>query len=133
MIRNVQKNDYDKGFFELLQQLTNSPKPPTNILSDNDEVYIIEDVFTHKIIASGKLLIEQKYTHNLGKVGHIEEVVVDSNYRGLGFGELVVNHMIQRASKEGCYKVILNCTPGLVGYYQKCGLQQTGVQMSIYF
>ena len=48
-------------------------------LKENGDHYIIvaEDHQTAKILACGTLLIEQKFIHNGGKVGHIEDIVVD--------------------------------------------------------
>lgn len=39
-----------------------------------------------RIIAAATLLLEHKFIRNCGTAGHIEDVVVDSTYRGLKLG-----------------------------------------------
>jgi glucosamine-phosphate N-acetyltransferase len=39
-----------------------------------------------RIIAAGTLLLEHKFIRGCGTAGHIEDVVVDSSYRGLRLG-----------------------------------------------
>jgi glucosamine-phosphate N-acetyltransferase len=37
------------------------------------------------------------------------------------------------AKEIGCYKVILDCSPENEGFYQKCGYEKAGTEMSLYF
>lgn len=37
------------------------------------------------------------------------------------------------AKEIGCYKVILDCSEGNVGFYERCGLVRKEVQMVKYF
>jgi len=47
----------------------------------------------NKIVGSITLIIEQKFIYNLGKIGHIEDVFVDNNYRNKGIGsDLIKMH-----------------------------------------
>jgi GNAT superfamily N-acetyltransferase len=45
------------------------------------------DLDKNKIIATATLLVELKFIRSCGKCGHIEDVVVDSTYRGLRLGK----------------------------------------------
>lgn len=138
-IRSLSIKDYSKNYMALLNQLS-----PTTIskqdyiqfcnlifFSTNHFVQVVE--LHNCIVASGTLFIERKLIHNFGKVGHIEDIVVDSQHRHLGIGKQMINHLVKLAEKEGCYKVILNCKDSLVNFYKKCGFQFTNEQMSIYF
>ena len=87
-----------------------------------------------KIIATGSLIIDYKFMHNLSCMAHIEDVVVDKEYRGKGYGKYVINELKDIARKEfKCYKVILDCHYNNIGFYEKCGFEQKQVQMSAYF
>ncbi|KAJ4818144.1 Glucosamine 6-phosphate N-acetyltransferase [Rhynchospora pubera] len=136
-------SDYDKGFVRLLCQLTLCPslsKPQFQAcfadlatLGDNHYVGVIEDPISGCILASGSVLIERKFIRGGGKVGHIEDVVVDKAARRIQLGQRIVDHLVHYAKTVGCYKVILDCKPDLREFYKKCGFVESNVQMALYF
>lgn len=85
------------------------------------------------IIGSGTCYLEPKIIHNFMNVGHIEDIVVDANFRGKGIVHNILNHLKNYAVSNNCYKVILDCHPDLVKVYSKSNYTQKGVQMAIYF
>jgi len=140
IIRNLEPQDFYKEYLELLAQLTTTPAISTfqffqfmSHLNLNHQVLVIEDIHTKKIIGTGTILIEHKLIHGLGKVAHIEDIVTDSKFRGLGLGKYLIDQLVVIAQKEGCYKVILDCGEHNIGFYAKCGFDKKGVQMSKYF
>jgi glucosamine-phosphate N-acetyltransferase len=92
-------------------------------------IWVYED--SGQIIGTISLLIEQKFIHNGGKVGHIEDLVVDAQYRGKGIGQQLCEKVIKYAKQEGCYKVILNCNQSNIKFYEKIGFKQYEVEMRI--
>ena len=64
-----------------------------------------------KIVGSTTLLIETKFIHNGGKVGHIEDVVVDKEHQGKGIGEKII-----KLSFKICRRSRL-----LQNYFRLCG------------
>lgn len=90
------------------------------------------DLDKQKIIATATLLVELKFIRNCGKCGHIEDVVVDTSYRGLRLGLRVVEALITAAKDSGCYKVILDCSESNAPFYEKCGLIKKEIQMVRY-
>eukprot|EP00483_Globobulimina_turgida_P004048 UN04056 len=95
--------------------------------------FVIQDKSKKLIIATITPPIEQKFSHNCSRVGHIEDVVTDSNYRGKGLGKLITNYAVNYAKQNGCYKVILDCVDRTVGFYERCGFQKNENQMAYYF
>ena len=65
-------------------------------------------------------------------MGHIEDVVVLEEYRGKGFGNILMKKLIEIGREEGCYKIVLNCNQENVGYYKKLGFIEKGTEMSLY-
>ena len=134
--RRLEKGDYDKNYLELLRQLT----AVGDISQENyekafdkmgAEVWVVE--FEGKIIASVSLLLEQKIIHECGIVGHLEDVVVDRDYRKYGLGKFIIERIIKIARDRGCYKLIGDCKSELLGFYEKNGFESKCVQISIYF
>ena len=141
-IRHIHENDIDDDYYNLLGQLTEinvesmemqKTKDFIHGLNENHCIYVIECDSTNEIIASGTLLIEQKLIRNYGKVGHIEDIVVDKHWRGYGLGKYMIDHLGKESKKKGCYKCILDCSDSNVGFYEKCSYVRKGAQMSLYF
>jgi len=134
--RRLEKADYDKNYLELLKQLTtvgdiSKEKYETTFDKMGAEVWVVE--FEEKIIASVSLLLEQKVIHECGIVGHLEDVVVDRDYRKYGLGKFIIERIIKIARERGCYKLIGDCKSELLGFYEKNGFDSKCVQISIYF
>ena len=142
-IRLLEENDYYKGYLDLLSQLTQVgtigyPKFCSTLNhirqnSANHQIWVIPNIDNTKILGSGTLLIEPKFIHNCGSVGHIEDIVVADSARGLGLGQMIVQHLIAQASQNSaCYKISLYCKPELAMFYQKSNLIPKDVQMVLY-
>ena len=85
------------------------------------------------IVASGTCFLEPKIIHNFMNVGHIEDIIVDINYRGKGIIHNILNYLKNYAVSNNSYKVILDCHQDLVKIYSKSNYVEKGVQMAIYF
>ena len=85
------------------------------------------------IIASGTIIIEPKFIRGGKNVGHIEDIVVKSTYRGRHLSKDILNILKNIAGENNCYKVILDCNEEIQRVYIKSGFEQKGVQMGIYF
>ncbi|KAJ4765015.1 Glucosamine 6-phosphate N-acetyltransferase [Rhynchospora pubera] len=142
-IRQLEISDHAKGFTELLGQLSQCPSLSQSefearfadlvALGDDHHIAVVEDPTSGRIIATGSIFIEKKFLRGCSSVGHIEDVVVDKATRGGHLGQRIVNYLIDRAKAVGCYKVILDCTPELRVFYEKCGFVEKNVQMALYF
>ncbi|MGB9177344.1 MAG: GNAT family N-acetyltransferase [Methanoregula sp.] len=82
-----------------------------------------------KVVGTTTLLIEQKFIHNCGLVGHIEDVVVHEKFRGQKIADRLIEKAINVAREAGCYKVILDCNEKLVPFYQKLGFKKHEIGM----
>ncbi|KAL6941880.1 hypothetical protein ACO0QE_003041 [Hanseniaspora vineae] len=86
-----------------------------------------------KVVATGMLLVEPKIIHECGFVGHIEDIAICSSEQGKKFGLKLIKYLYTLAQSIGCYKVILDCDPKNVGFYEKCGMHVAGTEMEIRF
>lgn len=142
-IRRLQLSDKDRGFVDLLKQLTACDTISNEDFStrfhelsaygDDHVICVIEEDRSGQIVATGSVFVERKFIRNCGKVGHIEDVVVDSNFRGKHLGKKIIQFLSDHARSVGCYKVILDCDTEKMGFYEKFGFQNKGLQMAFYF
>ena len=135
-IRDIVESDIDIGFLESLDNLRNA----SNLNKDNakdilkkiienpDHIIHVAEV-DGKIVGSTTLLIEQKFIHQGGKVGHIEDVVVSKEFEGRGIGIKLVTSLLEVAKTENCYKTILDCKDELIPFYERIGFKQESNQM----
>lgn len=136
-IRVVEDDDFDSGFLGLLGQLTPVPTlvrsefaARRRAMAREGSLVVVGEV-ANRLVATGKLIIETKF-HNTGAMGHIEDVVVDAEWRARGFGREIVLHLVDSAFAARCYKISLNCNPDQVGFYERCGFTRKGSEMSVY-
>jgi glucosamine-phosphate N-acetyltransferase len=99
-----------------------------NYISTHSEIWVIEN--NSDIIATGTIIYEQKFIFNNCKFAHIEDICVKQSYRKLGFGKLIINHLLIQAKLHKCYKVTLVCNEYNIQFYEKCGLEKRGFQLS---
>lgn len=140
IIRKLQLNDYNINYFNLLNQLSESPYPNENEfnlfisnLNDNHQIFVLLDDSLKNYLGTCSIFIESKLIHNISKIAHLEDLIINDKYRNLGYGKLLLEYIINYAKQFNCYKIILNCNFDKQIFYEKCGFQNNGLQMSIYF
>merc|ERR1711963_409642 len=114
-VRPLCLEDYDRGFLQLLGQLTSVGDIPREqwqqrweeMKNCNSTYYVI--------------VMERKFIHSCGSVGRLEDVVVSDVYRGKQLCKLVVSTATLLAVKLGCYKVTLNCNDKMIKFYSSIG------------
>ena len=129
-VRPLKDGDYDRGFLELLSQLTIVGQVTRRqFLTRFSEmkargdyyVTVIEDTRKNEIIGAATLVIERKFIHNCAIRGRLEDVVVNDTYRGKQLGKLIVVTVTLLAQHLGCYKMTLDCKDNLIKFYQSLG------------
>jgi len=130
IIREIEEDDLEKGFLETLDFLRNKSDLDKNKANEilkkikqnvNHIIYVAID--NKKIVGSTTLLIEQKFIHDGGLVGHIEDVVVRKDYEGMGIGIKLVTSLLERAKEKNCYKTILDCNDDVKQFYERIGFR----------
>ena len=130
VIRELKKEDLWNGFLtslDSLREASNIKKEKAEeifekINANEDHIIAVAEI-EGKIVGSTTLLIESKFIHEGGIVGHIEDVVVNKNFQGRRIGEKIVNYLLEYAKNRGCYKTILDCTDDVKPFYEKMGFK----------
>ncbi len=136
IIRKIIESDLENGFLESLDNLKqasnlehNSAKSIMKRILENENHIVHVAELDGKIVGSTTLLIEQKFIHEGGFVGHIEDVVVKKECEGQGIGMKLVLSLLDVANERKCYKTILNCEDKLIPFYEKIGFRQKSNEM----
>ena len=58
-----------------------------------------------RVVGTGALVVERKFIHNLGLVGHIEDIAVAKDQQGKKLGLRIIHALDGVADRVGCYKV----------------------------
>ena len=129
-IRKLQREDLTNGFLQTLDSLRQTSNTDKKIIektfekinSNQDQLTIVA-LLDGKVVGATTLLIETKFIHNGGKVGHIEDVVVNKKYQKKGIGEKMIKYLLKYAKEQGCYKTILDCVDDVKPFYEKLGFK----------
>lgn len=141
-LRNLEPRDFGGNFLDLLSQLTVVGKLPQGWCEQRlamlrrdelQEMVVIEDVDSGLVCAAGTMVVENKFIHECGRVGHLEDVVVHKGLRAKGLGRRILDRATEIAKEAGCYKILVDCAEKNVGFYEKCGFKRKDVQMARYF
>jgi len=140
-IRPLRRDDYARGFLDCLRVLTtvgditeeqwNERYDWMNTLGKGGYYLLCVDD-GNRIVGTGALVVERKFIHNLGIVGHIEDIAVAQDQQGKKLGLKIIQALDYVAEKIGCYKSILDCSEANEGFYVKCGFKRAGLEMAHY-
>jgi glucosamine-phosphate N-acetyltransferase len=133
IIREFDVEDLNKGILDTLKEVwfidEISNETLISFLKNDNHMIVCEK--DNKIISTATLHLQKKLIRNGGIAGFIEDVVVKEEYRNMGIGYEMVNHLIEMAKKLNCYKVILSCFPERINFYKKCGFFEESTTMRI--
>jgi glucosamine-phosphate N-acetyltransferase len=139
---NSQIEEIIESYIKLLSQLTETPilskdEFMKKLLEIKNMGYIYVCYYKNvenkiSIVGSGTIIFEPKIIRSGKYVGHIEDIVVDKNFRSMGISKKIIDKLVLLAKEQNCYKVILDCKTNLSQFYEKNGFETHGVQMSKY-
>ncbi|NLI71220.1 MAG: GNAT family N-acetyltransferase [Bacteroidales bacterium] len=117
---------------EALQRLIPQLNPMSRIPNGEELQQIIENKNTFLFVGEKNGMIIATisvafYRIPTGKKAWIEDVVVDENARGKGYGKMLMQHAIDFAKSEGISKIYLTSNPSRIAannLYQSVGFEQ---------
>ena len=135
IFRKVIKEDLDR-VFKILNQLKElniesiDKESAWNSFNENKSTKSIVGVLDNEIVAYGSIVIENKIRGEVA--GHIEDIVVDKNYRGRFIGENLIKELINIGKKNKCYRITLFCKEHLKNFYSRQGFDNSSINMKKY-
>ncbi|KAF2666178.1 glucosamine 6-phosphate N-acetyltransferase [Microthyrium microscopicum] len=145
-IRPLCAADFSEGFLDVLRVLTTVGDISEQQFADryaymkkhNDAYFlvVVEDSARPqgmRCVGTGCLVVERKFIHELGLVGHIEDIAVAKDQQGKKLGLRLIQALDGVAEAVGCYKTILDCSDANEGFYVKCGYKRAGLEMAHYY
>lgn len=131
----LEKNDY-QSYLQLMKQF----RPINQDISfekfcelydkifTSSEIYVAR--FDNKIIGSVTIIFEQKFINNCALYSHIEDVIVDENYRKLGIGSKLLEYVKNVSKDKNCFKITLACSKDVSLFYLNNDFEERGINMS---
>ena len=118
---------------KLLEQLTVVDIPKTSIYNlayvwkyRTHPYYSILAKDGDKVVGALTLFIEMKLIHEARGLAHIEDVVVDKDYRKQGICKKMMDYAEQIAKSINCYRIVLSCKPENIPVYESSGFKTSG-------
>lgn len=124
--RPLRRSDFHLGYLDVLRVLTTVGDISESMWNErydylfkrNDEYYMIVICDgAGKIVGTGSLIVERKFIHALGLVGHIEDIAVAQDQQGKKLGLRIIQTLDYVAEKVGCYKVFFPFLLSNLGYF----------------
>ena len=87
--------------------------------------YSIRNEFDNTEVGHAYLYVMGNDIH-INKFGFIENIEINKNFQGMGYGKLLLEHLIEESKKLNCYKLILNVSEVnniAKGLYEKVGFK----------
>jgi glucosamine-phosphate N-acetyltransferase len=129
LIRELEIGDFQKGFLETMEHMSDVGLTVAEAIvvwrvrCMAGVRTLVADV-DGRVVGSASLILEQKYIHKGGMIGHIEDVCVHPDFNGKGIGSELVRHILKIATDLRCYKVILSCFDELMPFYSRLGFRR---------
>ncbi|KAK9465171.1 acyl-CoA N-acyltransferase [Lipomyces arxii] len=140
ILRSLKASDYHHNVLNVLKDLTTVGDISEAKFIEQCEfmhsrqgeyfMIVIEKISTGNVVAVGTLLVERKFIHECGLVGHIEDIAVAKSEQGKSLGKKIIAALDFIGQKSGCYKNILDCSPYNEQFYVKCGYSNVGFEMT---
>ena len=134
-IRRAEPKDLNNGLLCILDGFADAKidenKAEVLLANMHGRTYVV--VEDNRVIGTGLLFINQKLTHNGSKTAHIEDVVIDPEYRGKGYGKALINHLVNEAKRLRAIRVRLLSGDNNINFYEKIGFTKFCTGMGINF
>lgn len=136
-IRKLRKDDFEQ-FIPIVNAFTRHPRQVSRAEFEaffdatppcvHTFVYEVDG----KLHGTAKIFFEPKFSNNLAWCGHVEDVAVLPESRNQGIARAMVDYLVKFCWDNECYKIVLECDPGLVPLYEKSGFKTKGREMAQY-
>lgn len=135
IIKYLEPTDNIEDYLECVKDLNHPEVPVTTA----DEIKSILDarpsniltfvgVVGDRVVATATIIMEKKLRYK-SLCCYIEDVAVHPDFRNKGYGKKIVEYCVDVAQQNRCYKIKLNCSDKLLGFYIKIGFEKMANHM----
>src|SRR5436190_924639 len=101
-LRDLEVGDFKKGFLETLSHLAVVDLTPDEAIHiwrgrNAAGVRTVVAIIDNQVVGTASLILEHKFLHHGGTIGHIEDVAVRPGHEGKGIGKAVVRELVELA------------------------------------
>lgn len=138
-VRSLQRDDWDRGYCDLKFVSGVGRENVTRAQWDERCAYLSQrgDTYTvlvmlspsNTVVATGTLVVVRKFGHGMALAGQIEDIAVAAGQSGKNLGGRMLEALDGVAGMKGCYKTVVCCQEGNVGFHAQRGFRATGVEM----
>jgi glucosamine-phosphate N-acetyltransferase len=139
----ISKSNIKKQYLSLLSELTKTNDISDELFEFNLKKinsigkiiigYVNNNNNIIELIGTGTIILEPKIIRSGMYVGHIEDIIVKSTWRGKKISQSILDKLTSFAIESNCYKVILDCVDFICPVYKSNGFEIKGIQMAKYF
>jgi glucosamine-phosphate N-acetyltransferase len=133
IIKKLQKKDYLE-YLNLINDFRSTNFTKEEFEENLDKININSDIWVieldNKLICTSTIIYETKFIFNICKAAHIEDVCTKKEFRGMGYGKKLIEHLINEAIQNNCYKINLVCNKDTSYFYKCSNFEERGVHMS---
>ena len=116
-IKEITYKDLTEDVLDILTEAFKHPQPLLAEAKIFMKLRLSKDIHTFtisldgKVIGTASIFLELKlFSMDNPYVAHIEDLAIHQNYRGFGYGRKLINHLVNYAKENKCYKAILTCS-----------------------
>ncbi|KAF2233155.1 acyl-CoA N-acyltransferase [Viridothelium virens] len=138
-LRPLERADYDRGFLMVqscLSSVGHVSEAKWNervewLRRMKDTYYVlcvVDDQNT--VVCTGTLMVERKFLHGMGSVGHVQDIAVAKNQHGKNLGFRMLTALDFLAKTVGCYKTIVASSEANEAFHAQAGFRRKGLDMA---
>jgi GNAT superfamily N-acetyltransferase len=139
IIEPIALNDYNAGFFEVLNSLKKVKTPTVTEfqrmltqLSANPNHYIFVMKCGKQNIGAVTVLLEPKFIYGGRCLAHIEDFVILNTYQRQGYGQQLMHFILEFCNDKQCAKIALCSRTSAEQFYLKNKFSQIGKYFAFY-
>lgn len=87
--------------------------------------------YNNQLVGIASTILENKIAYGHSQCLHVEDVVVDAEYKSMGVGKALLEFIKDKAKSLGVRKIILNCDEDKIQFYEKVGFFVDGYCMRL--
>jgi len=134
-IRLLEKQDKNQ-YLSLLKELNGFECDPKKFdlvfeaVENGSKIYVLTGE-NGILISTARVYLDLKFYQNIARV---EDVITKKEFRGRGAGRILLEYILKELKEDtslDLYKIVLSTKEKNLGFYEKVGFEQSGLEMNV--